>query len=99
MLRDQRLQLADEIPVAAEREIRLDSLLARDEPPFLEARDLFLREVLEREIGERRPSPDCKGCVQRPRSLRGISTHERLPAGGEQLLEPVDVSCAGVDAQ
>ena len=53
MLRDERLELADELGVAPELELGVDPLLERRQPQLLEPRDLRLRERLEREVGER----------------------------------------------
>ena len=55
---DERLELADHVAVAAELEVGVDPLLAGDEPQLLEASDLRLREVVERELGERRAAPE-----------------------------------------
>src|SRR5262245_11221235 len=57
MLADEPLELADDIAVAAELEVRLDALLERDHPQLLEPPDLGLRKGLERELRERRPAP------------------------------------------
>ncbi len=43
MLGDQTLDLADELAVAAEREIRVDAILERGEVKLVEPTDLSLR--------------------------------------------------------
>ena len=58
MLRDERLQLADERAVPAEREIGVDPVLERGEPELLEPVRLRPRERLVREVGERRAAPE-----------------------------------------
>ena len=57
MLADERLQLADDIAVAAEIQVSLDPLPVSDQAKFLEPADLGLREIVERELRERRPAP------------------------------------------
>ena len=56
--RDERLELADDVAVAAELEVGVDPLLDRDEAQLLEPADLRLRQVVERELGERRAAPE-----------------------------------------
>jgi hypothetical protein len=65
MLGDQHFELADQVPVAAEREISLGPLLQCDKPPLLEARNLVLSEVFEGEVCERGPAPDVERVGQR----------------------------------
>ena len=73
--RDERLELADDVAVAAELEIGLDPLLERDQPKLLEPPDLGLRELLERELGERGPRQSASAC----------SSCSRRSAGGSRL--------------
>ena len=58
LLRDERLQLRDELVVSPQLEVGLDALLLGREPQLLEAGDLGLREVLVPELGERRAAPE-----------------------------------------
>ena len=56
--RSERLELADDLTVEAELDVGVDALLERIEPQLLQAPDLALRELLAREIGERRAPPE-----------------------------------------
>ena len=58
MLGDKCLELADDVRMAAQREIRVDSRLGTREPELLEARDLRLGERLEADVGKRRATPE-----------------------------------------
>ena len=57
MLGDERLELADELVVAPEREVRVDPELDRRQPDLLEPGDRRLGEALVGEVGERRAAP------------------------------------------
>ena len=74
MLRGQRLQLRDELGVAAERELGLDAVLYRREPDLLEPPDRGLRKGLVPEVGERCSSP------QRERLAEKIESRSRVPS-------------------
>src|SRR6266508_94161 len=52
------LPISGELGVASKREIRLDSPFERREPQFFESPDRGLRERFERELCERRASPE-----------------------------------------
>ena len=54
---DELLELGDDVPVSAEREIGLDAPLEHGEPKLLESRDRRLGEVLVRELGQGSASP------------------------------------------
>ena len=58
MAGDLRLELADQLGAAAQREIGLDPVLERRQPLLLEPRDLRLRERLVGHVGQRRAAPD-----------------------------------------
>ena len=62
---DERLELRDELGVAAERKIGLDPLLERDRAELLEPRDLGLGERLVEEVGERRAAPERERLAER----------------------------------
>ena len=95
MLEDQRLELSDQLAVAATREVGLDPLLERDEPQLLEPRDLRLGERLVRQVAQRGTAPE----RERPAQLvrRGL----RLvgPRLAEQALEAVQIELPGIDAE
>ena len=78
MLGDQRLELADELGVAAEREVGLDPLLERRQPQLLEPRRLDPRERLVVELGQRRPAPQRERLAQQAR--RRARARRRAPS-------------------
>ena len=57
MLSDQRLELAHQIGVAAERQIGVEAQFERDGVAFFQPGDLALRECLIGHLGERRIAP------------------------------------------
>jgi hypothetical protein len=61
---DQRLQFADELGVAAEREVRLDSLLERGNSEVVEPAALDLRERLVCEFRQSRSSPEVESLAE-----------------------------------
>ena len=72
MLADERLELADHVALQPELELGVDALADDDEPQFLEPSDLRLREIVERELRERRSTPQReRGLQQRPSLLGG----------------------------
>jgi hypothetical protein len=77
MLGDEALELADQLPVTAEGEIRVDAVLERRHPQLLKPHDLRLRERFPGEIGERCPAPKREGRAQRLRRTRRIPGLER----------------------
>src|SRR5581483_7141325 len=80
---DERLEPADELREAAEREIRLSALGEAGEPQLLQARGLGLRPRLVAEAGER-PSPK-RNSTWRIRVLshgRQPPARARRPAAG-----------------
>ncbi len=64
---DERLELGDELGVAAEREIRVDALLQHDRAELLEPCDLGLCERLVEEVGERGAPPEDEGLAENGR--------------------------------
>ena len=80
---DECLDLADELGVAAEREVRLEPPLERLQAELFEPGNLGLRERLLCEVGQRRPAPEVESFAQsQPRKL-GC----RLPRLLDQRLE------------
>ena len=85
VLRDQRLELADELSAAAELEVGVDPLLERLQAQLLEPADLGLGERLEGEVGERWAAPQRERLAEQLRPLVP-------PAGlclGDEALEAV----------
>ena len=79
VLADERLQLADDVAVRPELEISVDPLADDDEAKLLEPADLRLREVVERELRERRPAPERERRLQPARAAprREAAAHPR----------------------
>src|SRR5215217_158980 len=95
---DKRFQLADQLRVAAQRELGLDALLDGGQVKLLKPGDLALRKRLVRELGERRAAPQRERLAQQlQRPLRG-PLDERPAALPQQTLEALHVKLAGTDA-
>ena len=91
MFEDELLELSDELPMAAEGELRLDPLLERREANLFEPLDRRLGKRLVGEVGERRATPEPPRVTQKVgRELR-LSALE-CPSGLLRLtLEAVEV--------
>ena len=61
---DQRTQLADQARGLAERQIRLDAIVQRGEPGFLQAGGRASRELLIGHVGQRRAAPQRERLTQ-----------------------------------
>jgi hypothetical protein len=96
---DERFELRHETAVATELEQRVDPVLRRLELTLGESLDLALREVLERELGERRPAPERDRGLQRRERSRWILVLERTLPFGRQPLEACRVDLCLGDAQ
>jgi hypothetical protein len=95
VLFDQALQLGNEARTLAERELRLDPLLDRLEPKLLQPPDLRLRERLERQILQCRPTPQRQGGPQLVRPIAPL----RPSCVRDEPLEPGEIEPLRVDAQ
>ena len=73
VLRDKRLQLGDQVAVAAEREVGLDPLLDCRQPKLLQPRDLDLRKRVVRKLRQRRAAPERERFAQLRRRVVGPS--------------------------
>jgi hypothetical protein len=91
LLVDERLQLANELGVVAEREPRLNQLLPGCEAKLFEPADLILRPALVREIGECGAAPERERLRQRRSRWFGLLPREGLARRRQQHLEPGDV--------
>src|SRR6185437_16779427 len=69
----ERLEVADELGVPAERELGLRPLLDERQPQLVQPRDLALRERLVRELGERLAAPERERLAVEPCAPRGIA--------------------------
>ena len=92
-------QLAGERDVAARGQVGLDAVLEGGEPLLLEARDLRLRERLEREIGERRATPQRQRLAQDRRRVLGPPAGQRATPLLHEAREAIRVELVGADAQ
>ena len=85
--------------MAAEREVRLDPLLQRDEPELVEPGDLGLGEGLVEEVRERRPSPERECLAERTLGRTRIAARERRATLGREADEPMDVHALGLELE
>ena len=95
---DQRLELTGELG-PAQVQVRVDSILERRQPKLVQASDLGLRESLEREVGERRPTPQLQRLSKRLGRQRGSAGRQRAAAVFAQVLEPPQVDRLPRNAQ
>ena len=95
MLADEPFQLADHVAVTTELEVGVDLLPAGDEPKLLEPTGLRLREVVERELRQCRPTPQGERCSQRVAPLLG----GKPPRVGKRALEAAGVDLIRRDAE
>jgi hypothetical protein len=96
---DERLELRDDRPVAAECEVRLDPILLGDDPALLQSLGLTFGEGLERDVGERGASPFDEGLAKLHRRTRRIVGVERPPSLLGKPLEPGGVERAGFESK
>jgi hypothetical protein len=93
MLGDQGFELADELSIPPEIELRGDQVFAGRRPALLDARDRYLRELLEREVGKRGATPQSQGLAEQirpPPSVFGF------PCRRNETLEPIEVDAVRV---
>ena len=83
--RHQLLQLADELCVAAEREVGLDAPLEHGEALLGEPLRLVMRQALEVQPLQRLSAPQRERLPQEPGRRGGVSRQQRLRVGGEPL--------------
>ena len=99
MLPDERLELADELVLAAEAQLGLDPVLESGEPELLEPRDLALREGVVTKVGQRGAPPQGQGLDEQLRRLAvGLPAERRGPFVDEPL-EPVCIELIRLHAQ
>jgi hypothetical protein len=88
--RDQRLELAGDVRVAADRDVRLDPVLQARQPQLLEVRALDACERLV-ELGQRRAAPHRQRLMQARGGSARVAGRERRPALVAQAGEAGDV--------
>ena len=99
VLGDECLELCDQLVVAPEREVGIDSQLDRRQPDLLEPGDRGLREVLVGKVRERRAPPERERVAQPCRRLRGPTAAEQAPALVHQPLEAMEIQVVGLDPE
>jgi hypothetical protein len=97
--RDERLQLGDDLAVASERKLGVDSLLDRAQAEFLEPLDLTPRERVVGEVRERRAAPERKRRVELRHRGLSLSAGESAPTVLEEPLEPLGVELRRLDLE
>ncbi len=96
---DERLELGDELGVAAQREVGVDALLDDDGSQLLESRDLRLRERLVDEVGQRRSAPERERLAQRDLGGGCVAGLERGPPLLRQAGEAVHVHVLRIELE
>jgi hypothetical protein len=91
VLRDQRLELAAQLGVAAASEVGVDSLLNGRKPELFEPPDLTLRERFERKVRQRGPAPQSQRGAQRACPLLA----RKQPGLRQQPLESAEIRLLG----
>ncbi len=95
----QSRQLANELVVVSEREIRLDTLLQGAEMKLLQLRDRRLRKRRVGEVRKRRSAPQRQPSAHDPRRVPGRARRQRLAPLLDQAAEAVKVKLARRDAK
>jgi hypothetical protein len=89
VLRDQALELADELAPVPEGELGIDPLLDRSQTQLLEPRDLALGERLVGEIGERGAAPERQRVPKSPCRTCVLSGRPQPPSFLREALEAI----------
>ena len=92
----ERLELGDELVVAAEREIRVDSVLQTGQARFLEAGDLRLSERFVAEVRKRLTAPQTERLAQPLVGCDRVAAAERFPPFGAEPLKAISIQLLGV---
>ena len=99
MLRDERLEIGDEVGSPTQGEPSLEALLERRQPELLQPVDRRLGERLVHELGERRPLPEGQRLLEAgERGLRR-PVRERLPCLLDEPREAQGIHAIGLDAE
>ena len=99
VLAHERLELADHLRVAAERQVCVDALLDGDQAQLVEPRDLLLGERLVGEVRQRRAAPQRQPLAQPLRRAIRLARGERALAGVHRPLEALHVDIVGAELQ
>ena len=99
MCDDQRLQLAQQLAVAAQLQVKLDPLNHRGQALFLEPRPLAIKQLVCAHSRERRSAPHTERLLdRRPRGLQPTG-RSVPPRPAERRLPPVHIARAGTQLQ
>ena len=99
MRRDQHLQLARELCVAAEVQVGVDPVLERGQAQVVEPAALDLRERRGRELRQRVPSPEAYCFADRRCGALGIACRERGAALLDEPFEAEEIDVVGLDLE
>jgi hypothetical protein len=96
MLRDQRLELGDQLAGSPEGEVGLEAALQRRETKLVQARGFGRESVLMEDVLERLAAPEAEGLPEQLGRSGGIVV-ERRSRGAREALEPVRIEPVGLD--
>src|SRR3954471_21110615 len=96
MLGHERLELAYKRGVGSAGQVCVDAVLEQRQPQLFEPAYLPLRERIEGELGERRPTPDRQRLPQLLGGPSGVVTGQSLTTLMGQAVASVEVELAGV---
>ena len=99
ILSDQRLELAHQVAVAAERQIGVDAQLERDGTAFFQPGDLAPRERLVRDVRQRRSAPQRESLAQPSGRIGGAPVLQCRGRIADELLEAVEVKLTALHAK
>ena len=96
---DQRLQLAQQVTVAAQPQVELDPLDCRGETLLVQARPLALEQLVRARSTKRRPAPDIQRLLDRQPRRRELTGRAGTPRPAQRRLPTVDIARAGAQLQ
>ena len=99
VLGGERLELDDDLVVAAKEEIGVDPVLERDEAGLVQPRRLVRQHAMSGQVPERRTAPERKRLAMGGVRPLGVPGGERGGAPLGQRREPLGIQLAGLDAQ
>jgi hypothetical protein len=99
VLANERPQLGHELGASAEREIGVDPVLERDQPPLLQPLGLALRKRLVEDVCQRGATPKRERGAQRLGRFAGLALRKLCTSFHEEPFESVEVELVGLDVQ
>jgi hypothetical protein len=97
VLRDECLELPDQLVMAPEREVGVDPELHRSQPDLLESRDGSLGEALVGEVDERRASPQGQRLAQPLRPVCRQAARQQASPLVHEAFEAVEIERVRLD--